>query len=247
MLIALLTPAFAGCGPAQTERVAPVPTVVAEAPPPLPRASAVVVDEPSNTPPATASTTALAAPAPDPCRGGRLLREEVEELCRTSKTGSALPSQVNAEIHGPERVKPGEEAAYELRLVNTSDETLSFAFSYSCSSALRATDATGANVIRYESTSLAETVSSCSAERNVVAVVLEPGGMIVEPVAWRARGEHHRDGKLIKRQSLPSGKYKLSATTWLRRGPAGEDAPVGPGRHGVYTPVTANLSILVAP
>lgn len=150
-------------------------------------------------------------------------------------------------IHGPERVKPGETVAYELRLVNTSSETLSFAFSYGCLSELHATNAAGADVIRHENTSGAETVSSCSAGRNVVAVVLEPGGMIVEPLSWRARGEHHRDGKLIKRQPLDPGKYKLGVTTWLRRGPAGEDLPVGPGRHSVHVAVSANLQIVVAP
>jgi hypothetical protein len=125
--------------------------------------------------------------------------------------------------------------------VNRSQEAVSLTLGITCRSNLYAVDGSRQSVIQHENTDGAETLNSCSAKPQTVAIVLEPGGMLVEPLAWRARRELHRDGKLIERAPLAAGKYTLRAFNWLSR----EEPDKQEKRFSVSVAVSAERSVVV--
>lgn len=232
-IVIFLVCAF-GCGSPQPE--APTQAQSAEV-------TVTIAPIVSQQPPiAIASVTAVASAPPDTkCRAGRITFEEALERCRTSDRAKVVPDAIVAEIGGPTEVKPDQEAAYELQLVNRSDRDMPLTLRITCAPSLYAVDAKKQEVIRHESTSMAETVSSCNAPGTVIGVVLQPGGMLVTPMQWRARGEHYRDGKLLKRQPLGAGKYTLRSSTWLVRGGPDEEEKT----HGASVSVVGELGVTV--
>jgi hypothetical protein len=225
-------------------------------PPPAPSTSPQAVPSASQT--ATAELAASATPAPSAvqaaaisapipsgpppeCRGGKLELEAVLERCRTDEKDTGLPDAVAVELEGPAEVKAGEKASYALQYVNRSREPVSMTLGITCTSHLYAVDGTRQHVVRYETTDGTETLNSCNAKPKTVAIVLEPGGMLVEPLAWRARGELYRDGKPIKREPLAAGKYTLRAFTWLSRFEPGKPQK----QSGISVAVTAERPVLV--
>lgn len=206
-------------------------------------ASASAAPAASAAPPVASASAAPAPPSSDPvCRGDRLDLRTVLERCTISDTAErALPAAVKAELAGPDRMKPGEEAAFELRLVNRGEAPLAFTIAWTCGSYVDATDARGAQVVEHERTDGASVDFMCSEKPRFVRVELPPGGMVVEPLRWRAIEEHRRDGRLIKKGPLPAGRFTLHAHTWL----SASGARSGSGRHGIYVSVGADRAVTV--
>ena len=96
-------------------------------------------------------------------------------------------------------------------------------------------------MVEHEYTDGASFGFKCSETPRFVRVELPPGGMVVEPLRWRAIQEHHRDGKLIKKGPLPAGRFTLHAHTWLMA----SGALRGSGSHGVYVSVGAERAVTV--
>lgn len=167
------------------------------------------------------STTARVTPAADndtgsACRGRRLMIPSVAELCSVKReVVEGVPASVTLELEAPAKVRRGEEVELELRYVNRTPEAVTLNLRLMCASHLAALDPAGEDVVRHESTGAPRRGSTCKAGP-VVEVVLEGnGGMLVEPLRWRALGELHRDYEFVKPYDLSPGTYRLTARSWI--------------------------------
>lgn len=204
-------------------------SVIASAAPPV---------APSASVPPIGSAEPVPTGPPAACRGARLTLSGVAELCGVEDGTKVLPEVVKVELSGPKEVGAGELANYEIRLVNRGQEPLLLTFGTTCTWDLEAPAA-----IRHESSKGGgDMATTCSAKARYFEVVLEPGGMVVEPVTWRARGELYVDGSLKKREPLAPGKYTLRTSTWLYRGKPGEDRGKS---HGAFVSADGELAIVV--
>ena len=84
-----------------------------------------------------------------------------------------------------------------------------------------------------------------------MAVVLAPGGMLIEPLEWTAEAVHIRDDVEVSRSPLAPGRYTLKLHTWLRQRVVARRCsrmPDGKRRCiGSYIPISASLPIRVVP
>lgn len=210
-LIALLLVAgSAGCSSRQASGTAPT------------QLSDAASDLPLGAPPLQPTSVELSADVfaglSPGCRGGRLMLQDVTERCRVSKGSDFAPEELNAELGVPEAVKAGEEVKLELRLVNRSQKPLALALPVQCDWYLHTYDELNADVIRhsYEDPGKSK-YDYCEAMPSFVAVVLDPGGMLVKQVTWRADGERWFEDKLIEQRPLAPGTYTLRGYTGLKR------------------------------
>ena len=208
-----------------------------------PSATEATVASASAPAPVVSSASALGLAVSAECRGGRLSWAAVKEKCRSanSKRGSVLPEAIVAEIAGPDEVKAGEVGEFEVQLVNPSKGDVALTVRLTCGPSITAVDGKGREVIEYERTDGAETLSECSSRGTVIDVVSEPGGSLTTPFSWKARRERYRDGKRVEAGPLQPGQYKLRAFTWLERGDADEEEK----SHGVSVAVVAERSVAV--